>query len=86
MTVELPAQFEALVKRLVSAGDFASESDVLVAALRLLEAQGGADDSAQDHELLRLWAKEGFDQLDTGDSTELNVSEIVSAARRRYLG
>lgn len=86
MTVELPAQFEALVQRLVSKGDFASESEVLVAALRLLEAQGGADDSAHDQERLRLWAKEGFDQLDAGDSTELDVSEIVSAAKRRYLG
>lgn len=93
MTVELPAQFEALIARLMAEGAFANAEEVVAAGLRLLEAQSsddadrGDDDlSADDESRLRDWARRRFERLDTEPAVELDIDAIKESARRRFLG
>lgn len=56
MTVDIPADLEPFVQRLIAERRFLTESDVLSEGLRLLQAQ----------ESLRNAVRQGFVQLDEG--------------------
>ena len=59
-TVSLPPEHAAYIDRLVSSGDYASASEVVREALRLLKER----DAARD--LLRADVQAGFDELAPG--------------------
>ncbi|HUE71699.1 MAG TPA: type II toxin-antitoxin system ParD family antitoxin [Pirellulaceae bacterium] len=64
MTIKLPAEIEAIVKAKVASGAYASESDVVVAALRLLES-----DAERQRKFAELKAliQEGIDSAERGE-------------------
>lgn len=65
MTIKLPAEIEAIVKAKVASGAYASESDVVVAALRLLET-----DAERQRKFAELKAliQEGIDDVERGNT------------------
>lgn len=68
--VNLTDRYDRFVQRQVSDGRYKNVSEVMRAALHLLEQQ-----SREDHEklaLLKSLAAEGFDQLDQGQGIELH--------------
>ena len=66
MTVDIPADLEPFVQRLIAERRFLTESDVLSEGLRLLQAQ----------ESLRGAVRQGFVQLDEGSVV---LAEMVFA-------
>lgn len=66
MTVDIPADLEPFVQRLIAERRFLTESDVLSEGLRLLQAQ----------ESLRGAVRQGFTQLDEGSVV---LAEMVFA-------
>lgn len=60
----LTPEIEKLVQQQVDGDEFRSADDVLRAALRLLQQY-------QTHQHLRRDVKEGFDQIERGEATEL---------------
>ena len=77
MTVDIPADLEPFVQRLIAERRFLTESDVLSEGLRLLQAQ----------ESLRGAVRQGFVQLDEGSvvTAEMvfaNAEELIAAVER----
>jgi len=72
LSITLPAKQAAHVRKAVKSGAFASNSEVIVDALRAWE---------QESEYLRKAWQEG---LDSGPSVPLDMAEIKKEARRRF--
>lgn len=68
MDVNIPTDLEAFVQAAVTSGSFGNESEVVDAALRLLQQQ----------EVLRQDVMLGFHQLDRGESTTYTRAELAS--------
>jgi antitoxin ParD1/3/4 len=62
--IPIPAEFQQFVQVVVANGEYASEADVVAAALRLLQQR------QHRVEQLRAELQIGRDQLDRGDYTE----------------
>ena len=78
MNISLTPQLEKLVKNKVESGHYASASEVMREALRLL-AERDHRQSVRIEEL-RAEIKKG---LDSGKSTPLNISAIKAQGRKR---
>ena len=63
MTIQLPPDVEAIVKAKVASGAFASEAEVVSAAVRMLEADG----LHRRHEQLKALIHEGVAAADRGE-------------------
>jgi putative addiction module CopG family antidote len=66
----LTPEIEKLVQQQLDGDEFRSADDVLRAALRLLQQY-------QTHQRLRLDVKEGFDQIERGEATELEDDQAL---------
>jgi len=75
MTTQIPSEFVPFVRKLVSEGRFASESEVLGESLRLLAAR----------ESLREDVREGFAQLRAGKSVSLEEANERARERIRQI-
>ena len=75
MNVSLNPQFEKLVKQKVQSGEYASESEVIQEALRLLEQR--------DKKLIELRAEIqiGLDQLERGEYTTYDEDGLKDLAK-----
>ena len=74
MKISLPATFEAFIEAQVTSGQYASASDVVTEALRLLEMQQA--DAAK----LR-WLQEAIRLgLESGDAGEVDIEDIIAEA------
>jgi antitoxin ParD1/3/4 len=78
MNISLTPQLEALVKKKVESGLYSSASEVMRAALRLLEERDRLH--AIRLEELRAEIRQG---LESGEATPLNIQEIKARGRRR---
>ena len=78
MNISLTPQLEALVKKKVESGLYSSASEVMRAALRLLEERDRLH--AIRLEELRAEIRQG---LESGEATPLNIQEIKTRGRRR---
>jgi antitoxin ParD1/3/4 len=79
MTVDIPADLEPFVQRLIAERRFLTESDVLSEGLRLLQAQ----------ESLRDAVRQGFVQLDEGSVVTAEMvfakaEERIAAVERAH--
>jgi antitoxin ParD1/3/4 len=65
MTIELPAEIEAIVKAKVASGAYASEADVVTAAIQRLQS-----DDERQHKFAELKAliQEGIDDVERGNT------------------
>jgi antitoxin ParD1/3/4 len=78
MSIALPADMAALVRKAVETGDYASGSEVIREALREWKARRAARSEAVS-ELRRLW-EEG---IDSGRSAALDIAAIRKRGRQR---
>ena len=74
MILDLPTQLESLIRDKVATGPYASETEVVAEALRLLE-QRDRDNAARLEELRRE-VQRGIDQLDRGEAVTLDAAEL----------
>ncbi|WP_395741826.1 type II toxin-antitoxin system ParD family antitoxin [Prosthecobacter sp.] len=77
MTITLPLALDALVARKMASGMYENEGEVVREALRQMEFRESALG------LLHQEAASGFDQLDRGDSIEMDRDTFVNHFRRR---
>ena len=73
--------YEAFIRKLVDSGRYASASEVMRDALRLLEDAEILRDIRTDE--LKKLIQEG---LDSGDAGPLDMEEIIAEAKRRKVG
>jgi antitoxin ParD1/3/4 len=78
ISIALPTDMAALVRKAVEAGDYASSSEVIREALREWKARRAARSEAVS-ELRRLW-EEG---IDSGRSAALDTAAIKKRGRKR---
>ncbi|MGB6042130.1 MAG: hypothetical protein WBF93_03125 [Pirellulales bacterium] len=71
MTTEIPSDLVPFVQRMVAEKRFLNEEDVLAEGLRMLQAR----------ETLRKEVKNGFDQLDAGQT--VSAEEVYARAEER---
>lgn len=83
MTINLPAELQALVARKVADGTFDTEEAVVEAALGLLAEREERENANVTR--LRALADAGFADLDAGRSSRVTAAEIKAMARNRYL-
>jgi len=75
MKISLPATFEAFIEAQVTSGQYASASDVVTEALRLLEMrQADAAKLKWLQEAIRLG-------LESGDAGEVDIEDIIAEAK-----
>jgi Arc/MetJ-type ribon-helix-helix transcriptional regulator len=74
MSIEITPEVESLVHGIYSHGHYASEADVLAAALQLL----------QQRDQLRAELMRGCDELDRGE--RISGEELFSELRQRAMG
>ncbi len=79
MNVSLTPELEELIKDKVRSGRYASSSEVVREALRLLEFRDRSD--AEKLEALRADIKNG---LESGESKPLDFDELRAEAHRRW--
>ena len=77
MTITLPPGLEALVARKMSSGLYVDTTEVVREALRQMESRESA------LEWLRQEAAIGFDQLDHGESVEMDRDAFMNHFRTR---
>lgn len=77
MTITLPPALDALMARKMASGLYKDEGEVVREALRQMEARESA------LEWLRKEAATGFDQLDRGDSVEMDRDAFMNHFRSR---
>jgi antitoxin ParD1/3/4 len=65
MTIELPAEIEAIVKAKVASGAYASEADVVTAAIQRLQSD---DERQQKFAELKALIQEGIDDVERGNT------------------
>jgi antitoxin ParD1/3/4 len=86
VTLTLPPQLEAMIQKKIESGSYSDPSDVVQAALRLLE-EHDRQASEDDERLLRLRAalKIGQDQVDRGEGRPYTpeLREAIRAEARR---
>jgi len=78
ISIALPADMAALVRKAVETGDYASSSEVIREALREWKARRAARSEAVS-ELRRVW-EEG---IDSGRSAALDMAAIKKRGRQR---
>ena len=78
MNVSLTEELANFVKAKVSAGRYASSSEVVREALRLMEKA-----ERQDAEKLQYLRKVWREGLDSGDAGEIDLAELKTEARAR---
>jgi antitoxin ParD1/3/4 len=78
--VDLTQHFDEFIEAGVNSGRFSNASEVVREGLRLLE-QREKEDQVRI-EWLRTAAREGFDELDRGEGTELEANEQLDS----YMG
>jgi putative addiction module CopG family antidote len=66
MTVEIPLECQQFVTNAIACGEFKTEGEVIVAALRILEER------RQTTEYLRREMQVGLDELDCGEYVEFD--------------
>jgi len=71
MAIEITPEVESLVRRIYAGGHYASETEVIAAALQLL----------QQREQLRGDLQQGCDEIDRGE--RLNADEVFAELRQR---
>jgi antitoxin ParD1/3/4 len=81
MDITLTPELEHLVQDKVASGLYASESEVVREALRLLKNRDELKLLAVED--LRREIQRGLDQLDRGESVPLDAERIKSEGRRR---
>jgi len=77
MTITLPSALDALLARKMATGMYEDEGEVVREALRQMESRESA------LEVLRQEAALGFDQLDRGDSVEMDRDTFMNHFRNR---
>lgn len=77
MTITLPPALDALMARKMASGLYEDASEVVREALRQMESRESA------LEWLRKEAVTGFDQLDRGDSVEMDRDAFMNHFRSR---
>ena len=77
MTITLPPALDALLARKMASGLYEDATDVVREALRQMESRESA------LEWLRQEAALGFDQLDRGDSAEMDRDAFMNHFRNR---
>lgn len=79
MTITLSPELESFIKRQLDSGAYASASEVVSNALKLLEER------ERQLQLLREEIQEGIDQLDRGEYSTLTMADIKKLAREKAL-
>lgn len=79
MTITLPPALDALLARKMASGMYEDAGEVVREALRQMESRESA------LEWLRQEAAAGFDQLDRGESVEMNRDTFMNHFRTRRL-
>ncbi len=77
MTITLPPALDALLARKLATGKYEDAGEVVREALRQMDSRESA------LELLRQEAALGFDQLDRGDSVEMDRDTFMNHFRHR---
>jgi antitoxin ParD1/3/4 len=78
MVFTMPPDLDAFVHQVVATGTFASEEDVIVAALRLLQER------EKRLEELRAELIPSIEELDRGEGKPLDIEEIIARAESRH--
>ncbi|MGA2061690.1 MAG: type II toxin-antitoxin system ParD family antitoxin [Thermoguttaceae bacterium] len=78
MVFTMPSDLDAFVHQAVASGAFASEEDVIVAALRLLQER------EKRLEELRAELIPSIEELDRGEGKPLDIEEIIAGAEARH--
>ncbi len=84
MNFALPPEWERFVRDQVGLGHFASESEVVCEALRLLDTEEKRDEAKLN--ALRRLVGEAVDQVERGEVLPLDMEEIRAEGRRRMAG
>ena len=83
MNVSLTPELERLVNRKVEDGRYASASEVVREALRLLEERDEV--RTAKIEALREKVARGLESLDAGDISTATADDIIRRARERFV-
>ncbi|MCH7726977.1 MAG: type II toxin-antitoxin system ParD family antitoxin [Planctomycetes bacterium] len=75
-----PPEVQEFVEEAVAAGDYASEGDVLVDAVRALR------EIKRQHQSLRNDVQAGFDELDAGQGEAWDVDELKRELHQKLDG
>ena len=70
MTVEIPPEFTDFVQGIIASGDYRSEAEVVVEALRVLQQR------EQRLQELRQEIQPALERLDRGEGKELDLEEV----------
>ncbi len=84
MTIDVPAELSALVARKVADGTYASEADVVRAALTLLLRHDADRDERIEQMQAKLAAADA--SIDAGHVVRVTAADIKRRARERFLG
>ncbi len=84
MTIDVPAELSALVARKVADGTYASEADVVRAALTLLLRHDADRDERIEQMQAKLAAADA--SIDAGNVVRVTAADIKRRARERFLG
>lgn len=82
MNVSLPAEMMAFVEAEVSAGDYASASEVVRDALRLLRRERAAEQ--ERIAILRREIQLGLDDAEAGRLSRISAAEIAEQVAARH--
>lgn len=82
MNVSLPAEMMAFVEAEVSTGDYASASEVVRDALRLLRRERAAEQ--ERIAILRREIQLGLDDVEAGRLSRISVAEIAEQVAARH--
>lgn len=82
MNVSLPAEMMAFVEAEVSGGDYASASEVVRDALRLLRRERAAEQ--ERIAILRREIQLGLDDVEAGRLSRISVAEIAEQVAARH--
>ena len=78
MPTTLPPDVRQFVDNAIASGEYQSEDEVLVSAVRVLR------ELKERHEALRRDIQQAIESLDRGEGTPLNMDEIKSELRLRW--
>lgn len=79
-TIDIPEAQARFIRDAVATGRFQDESEVVRAALQLLEQE--EEEYRENLEILRAEVQKGFDDIEAGRYTELNSREEIEALGR----
>ena len=78
MLTALPPDVRQFVDNAIASGEYQSEEEVLVSAVRVLR------ELMERHEAIRRDIQQAIESLDRGDGTPLNMDEIKSELSERW--